>query len=697
MRAAPRSGCESKQRFWRRLYNAAVRFLTRRIWRAFSELDPYSDDECRLFVRIARTRAPWRWMHRFVIALLLILGIPAIGALNLFLFDSGPSRLTPRSDLFGVVLASFGILTAFGLPAVAALLARDWFLRRRLRHVLRDTGSCPQCSYSLVGLVIPQSLTIACPECGFTCTVDASLSSLARDGAAIGDGLRVVMARPPFWTRERRRRWVRNAIIATALVLLIIGVPAALYEASIRAQAALALREMPTAAAATALIRRHRPEVPLVRWPVVHDLIEDFGARVDTIEQNVGGSDRRSNVFADYALVLMAEEDRAQSEVERVLEDERRELALSALAAMEQEGLLKDMAGIAKAPVQVRDLGIPPAQSVSVALPYLSMARNQARIMSARMLLAIERGDVPVAEESLAALVGLRRACGEQPFLIEVLVSWSIDALTIDRLKRWLASTPSAEELDAIERAWREYDPYDSARSAIDFEAMWQVGVIAEIISNPSTMRFAPVLGIKVPLLSRRRSQLKSRETWVDNRDAVEAWRRFTLANLATPPFDAAAMAALPAPPTFRHASLAKALASPVDRFVLACHETAANHCTMQALIALERWRIEHGAYPESLAELVPSILPSVPIDPWTGQTLRYRRVDPSRDELGRGFLLYSVGRDGRDDGGAGATPTEHPSSLQGREPGAVSGSDIQLNRAVPIPRTPRAAPVPRK
>ena len=47
----------------------------------------------------------------------------------------------------------------------------------------------------------------------------------------------------------------------------------------------------------------------------------------------------------------------------------------------------------------------------------------------------------------------------------------------------------------------------------------------------------------------------------------------------------------------------------------------------------------------ERLEELVPQFLPSVPLDPYDGQPLRYKR-------LPAGFVVYSIGADGRDDGG---------------------------------------------
>jgi hypothetical protein len=70
------------------------------------------------------------------------------------------------------------------------------------------------------------------------------------------------------------------------------------------------------------------------------------------------------------------------------------------------------------------------------------------------------------------------------------------------------------------------------------------------------------------------------------------------------------------------------------------------------AMLALELHRAEHGGYPDALEQLVPAFLDELPPDPYSDGPLRYRRIDPAGDELGRAYLLYSVGLDGQDNGG---------------------------------------------
>lgn len=65
--------------------------------------------------------------------------------------------------------------------------------------------------------------------------------------------------------------------------------------------------------------------------------------------------------------------------------------------------------------------------------------------------------------------------------------------------------------------------------------------------------------------------------------------------------------------------------------------------------IALKRYHLKNGSYPSSLADLTPQFVSSVPRDPIDGKPLRYRSMP------GGSFLLYSVGLNGKDDGGDGS------------------------------------------
>lgn len=66
-----------------------------------------------------------------------------------------------------------------------------------------------------------------------------------------------------------------------------------------------------------------------------------------------------------------------------------------------------------------------------------------------------------------------------------------------------------------------------------------------------------------------------------------------------------------------------------------------------KTVIAVERYRNQHGQPPESLQDLTADYLPSIPVDPFTGKSLPYVR------EADR-YRVYSVGDDRQDDQGRG-------------------------------------------
>jgi hypothetical protein len=76
--------------------------------------------------------------------------------------------------------------------------------------------------------------------------------------------------------------------------------------------------------------------------------------------------------------------------------------------------------------------------------------------------------------------------------------------------------------------------------------------------------------------------------------------------------------------------------------------QTAVN--LARVAIALERFRLAHGEFPEAVAALAPQFLEKIPHDIIGGQPLLYRRTDDGQ------FVLYSVGWNETDDSGVVVT-----------------------------------------
>jgi hypothetical protein len=79
-----------------------------------------------------------------------------------------------------------------------------------------------------------------------------------------------------------------------------------------------------------------------------------------------------------------------------------------------------------------------------------------------------------------------------------------------------------------------------------------------------------------------------------------------------------------------------------------ACHAPEGKRGVRQGhrlALALQEYRRSAGEYPERIERIAPEVMPLVPADPFTDKPFRYQRLD------GR-YRLYSLGPDGKDDGG---------------------------------------------
>ncbi|MFA7333296.1 MAG: hypothetical protein WC130_03285 [Kiritimatiellia bacterium] len=75
--------------------------------------------------------------------------------------------------------------------------------------------------------------------------------------------------------------------------------------------------------------------------------------------------------------------------------------------------------------------------------------------------------------------------------------------------------------------------------------------------------------------------------------------------------------------------------------------------------LGLKLFKQKNGAYPETLDNLAPEFIDAIPLDPFTGKALIYRKAEA-------GFILYSLGPNQRDDNG---TPRPTGKNVTGKEP----------------------------
>ena len=151
-----------------------MRIPRKRLYRAFPELDRFSDEQCERFLQRVRIRGSYRPVVLVTVgfvsvaSLILVAGIVVAAWTSDLGQDVHRSlwlRFGPRVDL--VALA--GMLTpSIAVPPFAGLFVRDVVLRHYLRKAVRmqiERVSCRRCKYLLIGQRVSAGL-VTCPECG---------------------------------------------------------------------------------------------------------------------------------------------------------------------------------------------------------------------------------------------------------------------------------------------------------------------------------------------------------------------------------------------------------------------------------------------------------------------------------------------------------------------------------------------------
>lgn len=139
-----------------------MRLPTSKVFRAFPELDAFSDEQCQGFVRLAMREHTASMGGTGLLAALAAILTMAVGFYTVMVIGDAilPHR---RYELliFGVAIA--GSTLAAGL---VGLKIRDMWLRRVINTGIK-AARCPACSYSLLGLFVVDG-EVLCPECGLS-------------------------------------------------------------------------------------------------------------------------------------------------------------------------------------------------------------------------------------------------------------------------------------------------------------------------------------------------------------------------------------------------------------------------------------------------------------------------------------------------------------------------------------------------
>jgi hypothetical protein len=307
----------------------------------------------------------------------------------------------------------------------------------------------------------------------------------------------------------------------------------------------------------------------------------------------------------------------------------------------------------------------------------MSMLRHDA-------MLRAEDGDAAGALASCQAVLVAARAIGDEPFLIAALIRFAGESMVVAALERTLAQgEPPPAQLKVLQNLLAREINSTFFVQAVRGERAGGDAIFATLRKGDVTL--SRLVGRKPGGTGR------PVDDWlVDHFPGVMLRGRAEELRLMTRAIEAARLPAEKQGAAFDE--IDKAARASSNRLVreqmpavanVALHDRRAKAILRCALVAVaaERYRFKHERWPAAIDELrKDGLLAAVPLDPFDGAPLRWKlRTD--------GVVVYSVGQDGVDDGGA-----------VGRQDQRAAGLDlglrlwnVNLRRQDPLPPLPAA------
>ncbi|MCK4850026.1 MAG: hypothetical protein KAT11_01685 [Phycisphaerae bacterium] len=285
-------------------------------------------------------------------------------------------------------------------------------------------------------------------------------------------------------------------------------------------------------------------------------------------------------------------------------------------------------------------------EGIALVLPDIGRARSAAWLLCLKAILHAENDEPDLATESINLALGVANSFAKEPIIISQLVRGTCQAMAVSSLERVLQGTQlTDEQLAKLATALAAAEDTQAMLRAIAGERC----LVSDVFSRPDEIsQIATMTGSEIPLagplfLLYRASGLLEQ----DHLCYLELKTRYVEAlELPLPKRLQAAKAVgdeVPNLPKYR--VLTRALFPALSRTVQIDIVNIARLRTCLAAVAAQRYRLTYGKLPERLSQLVPAYLDAVPEDPFDGQPLRYKK-------LAEGYVVYSIGHDGKDDGG---------------------------------------------
>lgn len=299
--------------------------------------------------------------------------------------------------------------------------------------------------------------------------------------------------------------------------------------------------------------------------------------------------------------------------------------------------------------------------SIDMLLPEMSSIRQAARLVQLSARRSAATGNVAEAFGDTVVLWRMGRHAAAEPILVSGLVGTAIDTMALETLAEVLPTLAPADRPRLDDPAIRDVvhvapsfkrhffgeEAFGTMVFATFCDGTASVDALAGLSSGGASGTPPGIFGSPLkPLLSSMHRAFLLPEDLNAYRSTMHAYQQLLVQSKAFTDTSSEAKAIEERLTTNRRGILTSLLAPALSACVRAGVQARARHEAAAVAVAATRHRIEKGRLPESAQELVPAVVPAMPVDPFSADApLRIIRSDDA-------LVIYSVGPNGEDEGG---------------------------------------------
>lgn len=295
----------------------------------------------------------------------------------------------------------------------------------------------------------------------------------------------------------------------------------------------------------------------------------------------------------------------------------------------------------------------PPARSFDALFPYYAKERGMARLLALESQVKAGRGDWSGAIGSNLDAVQVGVMVPRGGTVIGSLVGIACESIGRRPIWRTYAHLNAAQSRTAAQRIGRLAALHMSFAETMQEEKWSTQASLLETFHRPDWIHqmavvISEISGNDVPIRA-----IEAHLLTTSKRQILDTYTRYIDQAIAVSQRPYAVGPKWPAVPDD---AVSQALLPEFNLGRLKYTDNAAQDALLMTTLALRAYKLAHGAYPTTLGLLVPGYLKAVPDDPFAiSEPLHYRSV-------GKNYVLYSIGPDGKDNGGK---PIFDPSRTQ--------------------------------